>query len=111
MNFIVSLMDAEWNGFVLSDRALRFCMKAMLSAQLCIASPGSFRINASPIKMNAQSLRHLSKSDPVMRRLIRAHGPCGLEPETRRSPFQSLAQAIAHQQLNGTAANTILGRF
>jgi DNA-3-methyladenine glycosylase II len=29
----------------------------------------------------------------------------------RRSPFQSLAQAIAHQQLNGTAANTILGRF
>lgn len=46
-----------------------------------------------------------------MRRLIRIHGPCGLEPETRRSPFQSLAQAIAHQQLNGTAAGTILKRF
>jgi DNA-3-methyladenine glycosylase II len=46
-----------------------------------------------------------------MRRLIRTHGPCGLEPETSRSPFQSLAQAIAHQQLNGTAANTILTRF
>ena len=46
-----------------------------------------------------------------MRRLIRAHGPCGLEAETWRSPFQSLAQAIAHQQLNGTAANTILTRF
>jgi DNA-3-methyladenine glycosylase II len=32
-------------------------------------------------------------------------------PETRRSPFQSLVQAVAHQQLNGTAANTILTRF
>ena len=61
--------------------------------------------------MNADAIKHLTQSDPVMRRLIRAHGPCGLEPETSRSPFQSLAQAIAHQQLNGTAANTILGRF
>ena len=31
--------------------------------------------------------------------------------KTRRSPFQSLVQAVAHQQLNGTAANTILTRF
>lgn len=29
----------------------------------------------------------------------------------RRSPFQSLVMAVAHQQLNGTAANTILARF
>jgi DNA-3-methyladenine glycosylase II len=61
--------------------------------------------------MTPTILKHLAKCDPVMRRLIRTHGPCGLEPETRRSPFQSLAQAIAHQQLNGTAANTILKRF
>jgi 3-methyladenine DNA glycosylase/8-oxoguanine DNA glycosylase len=27
------------------------------------------------------------------------------------TPFQALARAIAHQQLNGTAANTILTRF
>jgi DNA-3-methyladenine glycosylase II len=46
-----------------------------------------------------------------MRRLIRAHGPCGLEPEARRSPFESLVNAVAHQQLNGTAAETILRRF
>lgn len=46
-----------------------------------------------------------------MRRLIREHGPCELEPESRRSPFQTLVQAVAHQQLNGTAANTILTRF
>ena len=61
--------------------------------------------------MSAEAIKHLSKSDPVMRRIIRAHGPCGLVPEKSRSPFQSLAQAIAHQQLNGTAADTILGRF
>jgi DNA-3-methyladenine glycosylase II len=46
-----------------------------------------------------------------LRRLIREHGKCALKPETRRSPFQSLVQAVAHQQLNGTAANTILRRF
>ena len=46
-----------------------------------------------------------------MRRLIREHGKCALTPETRRSPFQSLVQAVAHQQLNSTAANTILRRF
>ena len=55
--------------------------------------------------------KHLSKRDPVLRRLIREHGRCALVPETRRSPFQSLVQAVAHQQLNGTAANTILTRF
>jgi DNA-3-methyladenine glycosylase II len=61
--------------------------------------------------MNAAALKHLSAVDPMMRRLIREHGNCGLVPETRRAPFQSLVQAVAHQQLNGTAANTILTRF
>ncbi|MBI3828753.1 MAG: DNA-3-methyladenine glycosylase 2 family protein [Planctomycetes bacterium] len=54
---------------------------------------------------------HLSKADPVMRRLIRAHGPFALKPEERCPPFKSLVRAVAHQQLNGKAANTILGRF
>ncbi|HVU09399.1 MAG TPA: DNA-3-methyladenine glycosylase 2 family protein [Verrucomicrobiae bacterium] len=61
--------------------------------------------------MTPAAHKHLSKTDSVMRRLIREHGKCDLTPETRRSPFQSLVQAIAHQQLNGTAANTILSRF
>ena len=61
--------------------------------------------------MNAAALRHLASVDPVMRRLIREIGSCTLKPETRRPPFQSLVQAVAHQQLNGTAANTILARF
>jgi DNA-3-methyladenine glycosylase II len=61
--------------------------------------------------MNATALKHLSAADPVMRRLIRDFGPCGLVPETRRSPFQSLVLAVAHQQLHANAANAILGRF
>ena len=54
--------------------------------------------------------RHLSR-DPVMRRLIRAAGPCGIRPEPGRSPYQALVRAIAHQQLTGKAAGTILSRF
>ena len=61
--------------------------------------------------MTPEAHKHLSSRDPVMRRLIREHGVCALEPETRRTPFQSLVQAVAHQQLHGTAANTILARF
>ncbi len=61
--------------------------------------------------MTGAALKQLAANDPVMRRLICEHGPCGLTPETRRPPFQSLVMAVAHQQLNGTAANTILGRF
>ena len=58
-----------------------------------------------------EAMRHLTKTDPVMKRLIRTSGPCQLQPKRRRSPFESLARAIAHQQLNGTAAETILRRF
>ena len=61
--------------------------------------------------MTAEAHAHLSKRCKVMRRLIRTHGPCALVPEMKRSPFQSLVTAVAHQQLNGTAAETILRRF
>src|SRR5580692_11384928 len=61
--------------------------------------------------MTPAAHKHLSSKDPVMRLLIREHGICALVPETRRSPFQSLVQAVAHQQLHGKAANTILARF
>ena len=61
--------------------------------------------------MNAAALKHLATADPVMARLIREIGPCRLAHEPWRSPFQSLVQAVAHQQLNGTAAETILTRF
>jgi DNA-3-methyladenine glycosylase II len=61
--------------------------------------------------MNAAALKHLATVDPVMRRLIRETGPCKLEHEPWRSPFQSLVLAVAHQQLHATAAGNILGRF
>jgi DNA-3-methyladenine glycosylase II len=61
--------------------------------------------------MTPAAHKYLSSKDPVMRLLIKQHGKCDLVPETRRSPFQSLVQAVAHQQLHGKAANTILGRF
>jgi DNA-3-methyladenine glycosylase II len=61
--------------------------------------------------MNQKILTHLSKADAVLGGLIRAVGPCKLPPPEDAHPFQVLAQAIAHQQLNGTAANTILKRL
>jgi DNA-3-methyladenine glycosylase II len=46
-----------------------------------------------------------------MRRLIRKIGPFILLPSSRRSPFESLARAIAYQQLHDKAAESILKRF
>ena len=60
--------------------------------------------------MHEEALEHLSQSDKVLARLIRKVGPCRLEPRRNTSPFQALVQSVAHQQLNGTAANTILRR-
>ena len=46
-----------------------------------------------------------------MRRLIREIGPVTLESRVGRSPFESLARAIAYQQLHDKAAESILRRF
>jgi DNA-3-methyladenine glycosylase II len=46
-----------------------------------------------------------------MRRLIREVGPLALAPKVGRSPFESLARAIAYQQLHDKAAESILRRF
>ncbi|MBI2162178.1 MAG: DNA-3-methyladenine glycosylase 2 family protein [Candidatus Rokubacteria bacterium] len=59
--------------------------------------------------MMAEARRQLAR-DPVMRMLIRRHGPCVLAPHGR-SPYETLTRAIAHQQLNGRAAEIILARF
>jgi len=61
--------------------------------------------------MSPEALTHLSDADPVMGRLIGRIGPCALKPEPGRTPFESLVRAVAHQQLHGKAAETILGRF
>ncbi len=61
--------------------------------------------------MHAHALKHLRKSDPMLRQLIRDVGPCRIEIETDRSPFHALVTAVAHQQLTGRVAEVILGRF
>ncbi len=59
--------------------------------------------------MSKRAIGHL-QGDPVMAGLIDRVGPVKLR--ARRLPlFESLTHAIIHQQLNGKAAGTILGRF
>jgi DNA-3-methyladenine glycosylase II len=61
--------------------------------------------------MDATALKHLTKADPVLGRVIKSVGPCTLTPESARSPFESLVRAVSHQQLHGKAAESILKRF
>ncbi|OQB77343.1 MAG: DNA-3-methyladenine glycosylase [Deltaproteobacteria bacterium ADurb.Bin135] len=53
--------------------------------------------------------RHLSKSDPVMKRLIAEHGPCPIA-DWEYHPFHTLVTSIISQQLSAKAADTIEGR-
>jgi DNA-3-methyladenine glycosylase II len=55
--------------------------------------------------------RRLAKVDPILANLIRAAGRCEMGIGATHTPFHALARAIAHQQLNGTAAESIFGRF
>src|SRR5579859_4884367 len=57
-----------------------------------------------------QAINHLSKTDKVLAKLIKRVGPCQWKPRRHRSPFETLVTSVAHQQLNGTAAMTILRR-
>ena len=60
--------------------------------------------------MSTPAIKHLSKQDKVLGRLIKRVGNCTLKPVARRSPYEALVQSVVYQQLNGTAAATILGR-
>lgn len=55
--------------------------------------------------------RRLARVDPILANVIRAAGKLTHITSAQHSPFHSLARAIAHQQLNGTAAESIFGRF
>ncbi|GMV83559.1 MAG: hypothetical protein AMXMBFR7_47430 [Planctomycetota bacterium] len=59
----------------------------------------------------AQSVRALSERSAPLRAWIETCGPCTLEIRWEQSPYESLVRAIAHQQLHGRAAQTILGRL
>jgi DNA-3-methyladenine glycosylase II len=64
-----------------------------------------------PSSHNNAAVAYLAQADPVMGRLIDDIGPCVLTPRTARSPFESLARAIAFQQLHEKAAESIVKRF
>jgi DNA-3-methyladenine glycosylase II len=59
----------------------------------------------------SEALRHLRRADPVMAQLIRRAGPHEVKPQRGEGAYEALVQAVAHQQLTGKAARTILGRF
>jgi DNA-3-methyladenine glycosylase II len=60
--------------------------------------------------MHEDALRHLRRDKPFAA-LIRRVGPPRLAIQRRRSPYEALMRAIAHQQLHGRAAQAILARF
>jgi DNA-3-methyladenine glycosylase II len=60
--------------------------------------------------MSVEAIRRLS-TDRHFAALIRRIGPPRLIVHRRRSPYEALVRAIAHQQLHGRAAEAILGRF
>jgi DNA-3-methyladenine glycosylase II len=60
--------------------------------------------------MNPSASKHLSGVDRILARVIRQVGPVDVRPPRGVSPYMSLVQAVAHQQLTGKAAKTILGR-
>jgi DNA-3-methyladenine glycosylase II len=59
----------------------------------------------------AAAVRHLKRSDPVMRQLIARLGPCRMADECHRHQFGVLVTAILHQQLAYAAARTITRQF
>ena len=60
--------------------------------------------------MHEKAIQHLTAADPVLGRLIASVGRCRLRADRRQTPFEALVEAVAHQQLTGRAARTILNR-
>ena len=58
-----------------------------------------------------EAIQTLSNADDQMGALIHALGPYDIEYRPTLDPFETLCQAIVHQQLSGKAAGTIYRRF
>lgn len=56
-----------------------------------------------------EALKHLSVADPRLAAIIESVG--AYEIKLRKDPFRSLVEAIIYQQLAGSAADAIYGRF
>jgi 3-methyladenine DNA glycosylase/8-oxoguanine DNA glycosylase len=58
----------------------------------------------------SEAVRHVSRRDRKLARIIRAHGDAPMVLKRLRTPFHALMRAIIFQQLSGKAAGTIHGR-
>jgi 3-methyladenine DNA glycosylase/8-oxoguanine DNA glycosylase len=58
----------------------------------------------------AEAVSALAAADPKLGALMARVGVCGLMRRPAETPFETLLEAIVHQQLTGKAAGTILGR-
>lgn len=58
-----------------------------------------------PVDLRRTALRHLRRSDPVMRRIVSEVGPFTLKPERNR--FSMLVRSIISQQISTSAARSI----
>jgi DNA-3-methyladenine glycosylase II len=69
-------------------------------------------MSAAPLPLDDnfhRARRHLSRRDPVLRRLIAAVGPCTLRPEP--DGFRSLVRAIISQMISTKAAQSIFAKL
>jgi DNA-3-methyladenine glycosylase II len=56
----------------------------------------------------ASGVKHVSRADPRIQRLVQEHGTIKFKPQGR--VFESLVESILSQQLNGKSAAAIIGR-
>ncbi len=72
------------------------------------------RLNATKSSLRRKLLqaeRQLTLVSPVLGDWIDTVGKCRIEIDWQRSPYEALVRAIAHQQLHGKAAASILARL
>ncbi len=76
---------------------------------MALLSPRPSRRRRGPADRHRTAVRHLSRADPGLGRIIVRVGPCTLRP--RRAYFVTLCDSIISQQLSTTVAAVIFERF
>ena len=67
------------------------------------------RIFPNSVRVNVDVIKYLSQADTCLKEVIRSIGEYSIK--IRKDPFQSLVESIVYQQLAGSAARVIYGRF
>jgi DNA-3-methyladenine glycosylase II len=78
-------------------------------------TPGGAYFTAMTLTQFNETLRaaeaHLARRDPVLRRVIKRHGPCAIRPRPHARHFETLVGSIISQQLSTKVADVIKARF